>query len=179
MERSPALEATVIDRASRLDRFAQHIMSCRVVVEPAGRHHKHGNQFEIHIDVTLPEGEVASTREPSEHKEYKDIEIAIRDAFDAVTRQLEDYVRRQHGAVKAHIGPPHARVSKVVPAEGYGFLSTPEGREIYFHRNSVLNNAFDRLEIGAEVAFDEEQGNRGPQASTVRLVGRHGGASKA
>jgi cold shock CspA family protein len=176
MERSPALEATIIDRASRLDRFASHIMSCRVVVEPAGRHHKHGNQFEVHIDITLPEGEVVATREPSEHKEYKDIDIAIRDAFDAATRKLEDYVRRQRGDVKAHIGAPHGRVSKVMAGEGYGFLTTPEGREIYFHRNSVLNDAFDRLEIGAEVAFEEEEGNRGPPASTIRLVGRHGGA---
>jgi cold shock CspA family protein len=175
MEWSPALEATIIDRASRLDRFASHIMSCRVVVEPAGRHHKHGNQFEIHIDITLPQGEVVATREPSEHKEYKDIEIAIRDAFDAATRQLEDYVRRQRGDVKTHVAVLHGRVSKVMPGEGYGFLTTPEGREIYFHRNSVLNEAFDRLEIGAEVAFEEEEGNRGPQASTIRLVGRHGG----
>jgi cold shock CspA family protein len=69
----------------------------------------------------------------------------------------------------------HARVSKLVSTQDYGFLKTPEGREIYFHRNSVLNDAFSRLEIGTEVAFTEEEGERGPQATTVKLVGRHGG----
>ena len=132
MERSPALEATIIDRATRLDKFAGHIMSCRVVVEPAGRHHLHGNQYEVRIDITLPEGEVVASREPSEHKEYKEIEVVIRDAFDWAARELEDYVRLQRGAVKAHARVPHGRVSKLVPGESYGFLTTPEGRRFTF-----------------------------------------------
>ena len=175
MERSPALEAIIGDRANKLDEFAGHITSCRVVVEPAGRHRLHGNQYEVRIDITLPEGEVVATREPSEHKEYKQVEVAIRDAFDSAGRKLEDYVRRQRGAVKAHACIPHAHVSKLFPDSNYGFLETAEGREIYFHRNSVLNEAFNLLEVGVEVAFAEEEGVKGPQASTVKLVGRHGG----
>jgi cold shock CspA family protein len=175
MERSPALEAMIVDRATRLDKFADHIMSCRVVIEPAGRHRLHGQQYEVRIDITLPEGEVVSTREPSEHKEYKEIAVSIRDAFDSARRELEDYVRRQRGAVKAHVRTPHGHVSKLLPDDSCGFLTTPEGGEIYFHRNSVLNDAFDRLEVGTEVAYVEEVGERGPQASTVKLVGRHGG----
>ncbi len=175
MEHSPAIEATIREKAATLDTFSGRIMSCRVVVEPAGKHHLHGNQYEVRIDITLPGGELVVTREPGEHKEYKDIAIAIRDAFDSAGRQLEDYVRRQRGDVKSHARMAHARVSKLVPAGDYGFLATPEGREIYFHRNSVLADAFDRLVVGTEVAFAEEEGDRGPQASTVKLVGRHGG----
>ena len=175
MEHSPALEATIREKAARLDTFAAHIMSCRVVVEPAGKHHAHGNQYEVRIDLTLPNGEVVATREPSDHSEYKKISVAIRDAFDSATRQLEEYVRVQRGDVKMHTATPHGRVKRLVPGEDYGFLVTPEGREIYFHRNSVLNDAFGRLEVGTEVAFAEEVGDRGPQASTVKLVGRHGG----
>ena len=175
MEHSPALEATVREKAARLDTFASRIMSCRIVVEFAGKHHVYGNQYNVRIDITLPGGEVVATREPGEHKEYKEIAIALRDAFDAAARQLEDHVRRQRGDVKSHARMAHARVSKLVPSSDYGFLATPEGREIYFHRNSVLNEAFDRLRVGTEVAFSEEEGEQGTQASTVRLVGRHGG----
>jgi len=57
------------------------------------------------------------------------------------------------------------------PKQDYGFLETPDGREIYFHRNSVLHPGFDRLEIGTEVRFVEELGQEGPQASTVAIVG--------
>jgi cold shock CspA family protein/ribosome-associated translation inhibitor RaiA len=176
MERLPALDATIRKKAARLDKFAEHIMSCRVVIEPIGMHHKHGNQYEARLDITLPNGEVVTTREPSERKQYKEISVAVRDAFDSAARQLEDYVRLQRGSVKFHQKAPHAQISKLMPGEDYGFLMTADGREIYFHRNSVLNDSFDRLKLGIEVSYAEEEGERGPQASTVKLVGRHGGS---
>jgi cold shock CspA family protein len=173
MEHSDAIETVVREKATALDTFAEHIMSCRVVVELAGKHHQHGNLYEVRIDLTLPGGEIAVTREPSQHTEYRDIQVALRDAFDSARRQLEDYVRRQRRDVKAHEIAPHARVSQLFPKEGYGFLATPDGREIYFHRHSVLHDEFDQLQIGTEVIFVEEEGKKGPQASTVRPVGRH------
>jgi cold shock CspA family protein/ribosome-associated translation inhibitor RaiA len=173
MEHSPTIEALVREKAAHLDSFAEHIMRCRVVVEPAGKHHQHGNLYEVRIDLTVPGEEIAVTREPGEHTEYRDIQVALRDAFDSARRQLEDYVRRRRGSVKALETAPHARVTKLFPEEGYGFLETPDGREIYFHRHSVLHEGFDRLRLGTEVAFVEEAGKKGPQASTVRPVGRH------
>jgi cold shock CspA family protein/ribosome-associated translation inhibitor RaiA len=174
MQRLPALVAIISEKAAKLDKFASRIMSCRVVVEPAGKHHAHGNQYAVRIDIRLPNGEVLATREPSENKEYKEIAVSIRDAFNSAARQLEDYVRIQRGAVKSCVRNPHARISKLMPDENYGFLRTSDGREIFFHRNSVLKEGFDLLKIGTEVAFSEEEGERGAQASTVMLVGRHG-----
>lgn len=174
MERSDTIEALVREKAARLDTFAGQIMGCRVVVEPTSKHHQHGNLYAVRLDITVPDGEIAVTREPSEHTEYRDIHVALRDAFDSARRQLEDYVRRRRGNVKALETAPHARVSKFLPQEGYGFLETPDGREIYFHRHSVLDDAFDHLEVGTEVAFVEESGKKGPQATTVKRVGRHG-----
>lgn len=172
MEPSAALEELVRAKASRLDTYADQIMSCRVMIEPAGRHHRHGNQYSVRLDITVPGGEIAVTRGPGEHSEYRSIIVALRDAFDAARRQLEDHVRHRRGFVKAHETAPHGHVSQLFPEKGYGFLTTPEGREIYFHRNSVLDNKFDDLEIGTLVAFVEVEGQKGPQASTVRLVGR-------
>jgi len=76
--------------------------------------------------------------------------------------------------VKAHEPVPEGRVSKLFAHEGYGFIATGEGREVYFHRNSVLNGGFDRLDVGTRVRFAEEAGKEGPQASTVELVGHNG-----
>jgi cold shock CspA family protein/ribosome-associated translation inhibitor RaiA len=173
MEHSEAIESLVREKAAKLDTFADHIMGCRVVVEPAGKHHEHGNLYEVRIDLTVPGEEIVVTREPSQHTEHRDIHVALRDAFDTARRQLEDYVRRRRGFVKTLETAPHARVSKLFPDEGYGFLETPDDREIYFHRASVLHEGFDRLEIGTEVTFVEEEGKKGPQASTVKPVGRH------
>jgi len=171
---SEELEAIVREKAVRLDRFAKNILRCHVMIQLAGQHHQHGNLYEVRIDLTVPGEEIAVTRQPSEHTEYRDIHVALRDAFDSARRQLEDYVRRRSGLVKTPHTLPHAQVSKLVADEGYGFLATPDGRQIYFHRNSVLDDGFDRLEPGSEVSFVEEQGESGPQASTVKLVGRHG-----
>lgn len=173
MEHSDPIETLVRQKATRLDRFAAHVMGCRVVVEPAGKHHQQGNLYRVCIDLTVPGEEIAVTRAPDEHTEHRDVQVALRDAFDAARRQLEDYLRRRRGYVKTLETAPHARVSKLCPKEEYGFLQTPDGRDIYFHRHSVLNEAFDRLQPGTEVAFIEEAGNKGPQASTVKLVGRH------
>ncbi len=173
MEHSDTIEAMVRDKATGLDKFAHDIMSCRVVVEPATKRRQNGNLYEVRIDIKLPGEEIAVTREPSARDEYKDIQVALRDAFDAARRKLEDFVRRRRGDVKIHEAPPHARIIRLFPEEGYGFLQTPDAREIYFHRNSVLHDEFDRLEIGTEVLFAEEPGINGAQASTVKIVGRH------
>lgn len=173
MDHSDPLERSIRAKAAKLDTFADHIMGCRVIVEPTGKHHQHGNQYSVKVDVTLAGGEIVVSREPPEHKELRDAQVAIRDAFDALHRQVEDFVRKRRGFVKALAQPSHAKVIRLFPQNDYGFLATADGREIYFHRHSVLNAAFDNLELGAEVTYVEEEGKKGPQASTVKVVGRH------
>ena len=106
---------------------------------------------------------------------YKDLHLTIRNAFKAARRQVQDYVRLQRRDFKTHDTGPRARITRLFPQKGYGFLTTPDGRELYFYRDAVLKHAFGRLEVGAEVTFAEEQGEKGTQASTVKLPSRHDG----
>lgn len=167
---SAAVEGYIRERATKLDAFYERIMSCRVVVEAPVRHHRKGGPFKVRIDLTVPGDELVVNRQVD-----GDLYVAIREAFDAARRRLEDYVRRQRGSVKTQEGSPQARVSKLFLEEGYGFLETPDGAEIYFHRNSVLGAGFDRLEIDTEVRYVMEQGEKGPQASTVTVIGKQRG----
>ena len=64
-------------------------------------------------------------------------------------------------------------MARFLAGEDCGFIETPDGREIYFHRNSVLDGDFDRLTVGSEVRFVEEPGEKGAQATTVRMIGKH------
>jgi len=107
MEPSAWIEKLVREKAAKLDLFFDHIMGCRVVIEPKGKHHVHGNLYDVRIALTVPGEEIAVTREPNDGVEYRDIQVAIRDAFDSASRQVEDYIRRKRGFVKAHeaIGP--------------------------------------------------------------------------
>jgi cold shock CspA family protein len=119
----------------------------------------------------VPGDKLVADREPDAHHAYTDVYVAIRDAFDTIRRQLEDYERRGRRQVKAHEVPHHGRVIELNPEDGR--IETPEGRLVYFHRASLVGGDFDALETGTEVRFDEEMGDRGPQASTVHVIGKH------
>jgi cold shock CspA family protein len=190
MDASDLVEGWIREEAAKLDTFYPRIMSCRVVVERPNVRRKWGSLYHVRIDLTVPGAEFVVKEQPSLHSSiqhidedktvkhlelkapHKDLRQAIDDAFKAAGRRLQDYARRQRGDVKTHEPAPQARVSKLFREEGYGFLETPGSREIYFHRNSVLEDYFDRLKIGSAVSFTEERGEKGPQASTVRLIHR-------
>lgn len=174
MSPTEEIESRIRLEADRLNEVFDRIVSCRVVVDVPHRHHKEGNSFQVRIDLKVPGREIAVSREPSPHSDGHDLDTTVRDAFDEARRQLEDLARVRRGDVKAHEPLAHGRVARIMAGEGYGFLETPDGREIYFHRHSVRNGGFDRLEPGAEVVFSEEEGDKGPQATTVRASGRHG-----
>ena len=171
--RSEALEAVIREKAEKLDQFYEKVMACRVVVErPHGHHHK-GQLYHVRIDLTVPRGELVIKRDPKEHHAHEDPYVAVRDAFKAARRKLQDYARKQRGDIKAHELPPHGIVSEIIPIQDFGRILSSDGREIYFHRNSVVDGDFDLLEEGDQVWYSEEPGEDGPQASTVHIVGKH------
>jgi cold shock CspA family protein/ribosome-associated translation inhibitor RaiA len=162
---SAAFETEIREKAAALDTYYNRITGCDVTIEAPVDHHRKGGPFNVRIRLTVPGKELMTNRQSE-----VGLAAAIREAFDAMRRQLEDYVREHRGDVKAHEEPPQARVSKLLG--DYGFLETADGREIYFHRNSVLNDGFEKLRVGNHVRFVEEEGNQGPQASTVTLADR-------
>jgi len=167
---SDPVEQYVRSRAAKLDTMATRITSCRIALEMPHKHARHGVHFRVRVDVTLPGGEIVAARSPDDDKTYEDLYATIDAAFDDAGRALQDFVRRQRGDTKPHERARHGHVSKLFSYEGYGFLSTVEGDELYFHRNSVLDAAFDRLKLGDRVRFVEDAGEAGPHASTVALL---------
>jgi ribosomal subunit interface protein len=97
IEHSDALETHIRDKVNKLDEFFDRIMSCRVVVEMPHKHHHQGKQFNVRLDIGVPGSELVVNRDHAE-----DVYIALRDAFDAAKRQLEDYARKMRGDVKTH-----------------------------------------------------------------------------
>jgi ribosomal subunit interface protein len=166
IELTPDLEADLRRRAAKLERFYDRITSCRIAVERPSNHHQEGGPYRVRLDITVPGSELIAK------KEVEDLPTAIRDAFQAAERQLEEWTDRRRGDVKTQVLPPEGRVVRLFVDEGFGFIAGPDGREIYFHRNAVLEPGFESLTEGAQVRFAEEQGFEGPQASTVSLVGQ-------
>lgn len=171
MQPSAAVEAKVRERADQLEQFYQPIMSCRVTVEAHHKHHHQGNLFHVRVDLKVPEAELVASRDPGEHHAHEDVYVAIRDAFDAIRRQLEDYVRRRRGHIKEHETPPHGRIAELYP--DYGKILAPDGQLVYFHRNSLVDAPFEQLSVGTEVRYVQEMGELGPQATSVHVIGKH------
>jgi ribosomal subunit interface protein len=170
---SDAIESDIRERVAKLEQFCDNIIGCKVVIEASHHRHHQGNLFHVRIDLTVPGRELVVSREPSQHHAHEDAYVTVRDAFDEMRRQLEDYLRTRRGKVKTHEIPLHGEVSELYRERDYGKITTPDGREVYFHRNSVLNGGFEKLDLGSPVRFSEEQGLLGPQATTVRLIGKH------
>jgi cold shock CspA family protein/ribosome-associated translation inhibitor RaiA len=180
MERSESVARAIEAHALGLEEYCGRIISCRVVVDMPHRHHQSGNLYQVSLDVTVPGHEIIVNRESKEDIQFKDLDVALGHAFDTAARRLDEYRQQRKANVKYHEPTPYARVARLMTSgtnghtTGYGFIETPEGREIYFHANSLVNGEFGRLAVGTEVTFVEQPGDKGPQASTVRVVGRHG-----
>lgn len=174
MRVSDAVERRIWEEAEDLERYAGRLTSCRVVVDSPHRRGVQGQLYRVLIDITLPGGEVAVGKgHRHEDHAHEDVYVAIRDAFDTARRQVEDFVRKQRGDVKTHEAPQHGRICRLLHEDGFGFIAAADGRELYFHRNSVLSDEFDSLDEGDEVRFIEEQGMKGPNAKSVQMTGRH------
>lgn len=157
--------------AEKLETFFPRVLGCRVTVSAPNRWPQAGPiSYLVRVDLTVPGEALVIECQPN-----VDLLDATQDAFHVAGRRLQDYATQLSptSPPEAHVRPGRARVIKLLPAEGYGFLETEDDREIYFHRNSVLQDAFDRLEVGTEVHFAEEEGDKGPQASSVSIAGGH------
>ena len=102
---SPALEAAIEEKSKKLERFYQYITACRVTVAIPGKHKHKGNEFRVTLDITVPGNEIVIN-----HDHHEDVYVALRDAFDAAKRQLEDYAQKQRGEVKTHAAPASAEI---------------------------------------------------------------------
>lgn len=178
VEPSEWIETDIRERAAKLNALYGRLTACRVRVIAPPKQHRTGNVPAVHIELSVPGKDLVVSRAPH-HIEGRDAEPAptlrsvIRDAFEAAERQLKDFKEQLRGDVKRHDVQFHGQISQLYPEEDHGFLLTNTGTQLYFHRNSVLNNEFDKLKKGDLVHYVETVGDTGPTASKVRLASQH------
>lgn len=175
---SDAIEAVVRERANKLGAIYNRLVVVRVHVEAQMKRHRTGNIYTAHIELGVPGKDLVVSKAPHKPKrKYADPDLytIIREAFDTAERQLKDFKAQISGDVKTHESDMlfQGQVAQLYPEQDHGFLLTKEGGQLYFHRNSVLNNAFDKLKKGDVVHYVETVGDTGPIASKVRLSAEH------
>lgn len=181
VDKTNAIEDLINQKIGKLEQTCGYITSCHIVVEKTHDRPRSGSPYRVRIDMTVPPShELVAESNPSDINEYSSVNAVIRDAFNAALVQLRKLTKRQHESDKSQTHDEGASnttalVSKLFPEQDYGFLKTLDtAEEIYFHRNSVLNNDFDRLEIGTGVRFDIDQDLDNVHASSVKIVDKPG-----
>ena len=170
---SPAIEAEIRRHAGKLATRFPRLVACRVSVEALHQQHRVGNVPEVHIVLSVPGRDLAVSREPGgKHRPtVPDLPGAVRDAFRAAERRLESHkweLREDTAAPSAHALA--GTVAQIEPGADHGFLLTPTGTQLYFHRDSVTNGRFESLREGDRVHYVEAQGDAGPVATKVRVM---------
>ncbi|MFZ9887479.1 MAG: HPF/RaiA family ribosome-associated protein [Myxococcota bacterium] len=169
-----AMDGAIGDRVDHLLRLDPRIERCHVVVEaPHQSPAQHPKSYRVRFEITVPGHTVVVSKNPADHPEHRDFYVALRDAYDAARRQLLSSRDRRRGDVKVHEVPIHGQVSRLVLPEGYGFVRLSDGREVYFHEHAVTGGGWASIAAGDDVRVVLSDGDAGPQASAVVLLGKH------
>jgi cold shock CspA family protein/ribosome-associated translation inhibitor RaiA len=170
---SPEMRSVIDKHVAVLERYFGRITAARICVRGSSHHHRTGGQYQVSIRLSLPDGkEVNVERTPRMDDRYSDLSFALGDAFERTRRQLQEEARRMRGDVKEHGSGAVGIVVRIDPSGEFGFLKDADGQEIYFNRHSVLG-AMSSIRPGSRVSYVEEMGEKGPQANTVRILGKH------
>jgi cold shock CspA family protein/ribosome-associated translation inhibitor RaiA len=175
---SEAVEADIRERADKLERVYDRLTRCRVSVEALHNQHRHGNVYEVHIELLVPGGQLVVSRAPHKPKERyasPDVYVSVRDAFEAAERQLIDYKQQLRGDVKtsAEQNLFQGQVAEIDPAGEFGFILSKEGNQLYFHRHALLDGEWEKLARGVVVHYVEKDGDTGPTAAKVWIGPEH------
>lgn len=166
VEMTPAWQTEIEQRMDKLQDEHNEITHARVSLTKNRHHQNAPNVAEALVVVTLPVRHTISAR-----KAEKTFEEAIRAAFFSIDIELKKF-RDKRGSREIRVSPVPLRgvICKLFPQAGYGFILQEGGGEVYFHRNAVHEMTFESLEDGTVVSFNLEEGDQGPQATTVNPI---------
>lgn len=157
---SDALSTHIRQKVDKLEQFFPRLIGCNVTVGLPHRHSNQGEHYFVQIDVTAPGTEVVSNRQ-----NHEDVYVALRDAFDAARRMMEDHVHIRRGQTKQHLESAHGTVARLL--DGFGFIEGDDGNDYYFSSENLVDQAFDKLTEGMAVKFLPEAAQEGWQAKRV------------
>ncbi len=144
--------------------YPNFVLHLRVSIE-ATTHYKEGG-YEIKLVASVPNDTAVVTRRA------ETVRVALTESFDVLTLQLKEMQRKKRKSKKqpSLVGPTEGLgiIRKISPYESYGFITSADKRDIYFHENALKNLNMDELAEGDSVSFGETAGDKGPQAAWVR-----------
>lgn len=169
VRRNVSLDRIILDGIGKLEEVHGRITAVRMAVEDQRGPGTHDHLYRVRLEITVPGGDVIVKEAPAGDP-HPSLDQVLNQAFDTARRRLKEARKRRKGDVKDHPRRATGRVREIFPGEEYGFIEDSDGRIVYFHRNSVAGDGWQGLDTGDEVEFEEEQGDKGPQAVAVYPV---------
>ena len=171
MDASPAIDDHVNRRIGELEKAHPHIAGCDVVVEAPDKKHVTGGEYIVRVTLRVPGPDIHVERHVGRSDAAEDVNLAIHEAFDAARRILKEQ-KREMGKleVKHHPLVLHGRIDRLFEGEGYGFITSDDGREFFFERDSLVTGDWDALRVDGKLRFREMEGEKGLFAANVAVM---------
>ncbi|MEO1292898.1 MAG: HPF/RaiA family ribosome-associated protein [Pseudomonadota bacterium] len=172
MDPQPHVAARVDERIERLETHFGRLVSCRVTVDAPHQRHKTGNAYIVRLEARTPTGVFVVDHQPGDRNAHTDVLVALRDAFDALERQLSKWKETHSGRPATHTEPFQGRIAELRPERDFGQIAMTDGRLVYFHKNAVGEGGFADLKVGDPVrlAIEWRDNEEGPHATYVAPI---------
>ena len=166
------IKSLIHEKAAHLEKLHDKIISCHVHIRAPHRRQRSGNLFEVTITLRVPGKELVVRRTQDDVAQHAHLRVAIRDAFAAMAVELTGWKTRTGEVVRTPDGPLQGKVVEIRHDREFGQIMATDNRLIYFHKNSVIDGSFDRLQPQDPVELVVQTGESalGPQASSVRRI---------
>jgi len=168
---SPAVNTVVHRRIKALELRDDRITGCDVTLEAPQKRKRHGRVFKVRLNLHLPGPDLSIARETAQGSAQDDLVLAVNRAFSAAEKALKKRKKKLDGIeVKHHPPVLHGEITELEPELGYGWVQADDGRKVYFQRDGMTSNDWQRLHKGIRLRFREMQGEKGAFAASVTIA---------
>lgn len=169
---SPVVDALVRTRIERLERFFDRIVGCDVVIDSPQKKKLHARGFSVRVNLHVPGQDISVVREVAQGAAQQDLKLAVNRAFAALEKQLKE-TKRTKAALEVKHHPPvlHGEVTEIEPDLGWGYLRADDGRTVYFQKDGLEGGNWGDIARGTRLRFHEIEGEKGPYAASVSVIG--------
>ena len=172
IDHSPAVEALVRRRIEMLERRDDRITGCDVTLEAPQKKQRHGSVYKVRLNLHMPGPDLSISREVAQGSAQDDLMLAVNRAFSAAETALKKRKKTLAGIeVKHHPPVLHGQIAELEPELGHGWIRADDGRMVYFQRDSLTGNDWDKIAVGDEIEFSLMEGEKGSFAVNVTLRG--------
>jgi cold shock CspA family protein/ribosome-associated translation inhibitor RaiA len=171
MQASPEVRQDIETRIADLEKFHHHVVSCNVVVTGPSNRHEHGQEFHVQLTVQVPGEDIAVSDSLGQSEATQDLNLLLHSVFEVADRKLREQARMMGGReVKHHAEILHGKIDRIFEGEGYGFIKSDDGNDVYFEEDNLTNSSWEKLRVDMKVRFREGDGDKGPYAMNVHVM---------